>query len=204
VSSCLLADDHPALVAAVHDLLTQNGFDVIGPALHGESAVALARSETPELAVVDYRMPHLSGRELLARLKAEVPGLRVVVYTAEADERLVREILEGGADGIVLKQSPLHDLIRALETVRDGGTYIDPALAAFVINGGAPAGTPLTERERDVLSRLSGGRSHAQIGQELGIGVETVRTHLKKACEKLSAVTRTQAVATALRLGLIE
>jgi DNA-binding NarL/FixJ family response regulator len=204
VSSCLLADDHPALVAAVHDLLVENGYTVVGPAVHGDAAVALARAEQPELAVVDYRMPHLAGRELLARLKEEVPGLRVVVYTAEADERLVHEILAGSAEGIVLKESPLHDLIRALEAVRNGGTYIDPVLGAYAINGGAQGGTPLTERERDVLARLSSGRSHAEIGAELGIGIETVRTHLKKACDKLNAATRTQAVATALRLGLIE
>src|ERR1700737_844140 len=100
---CLLADDHPALVVAVSDFLTANGFAVIGPASNGEQAIAYAESEQPELAVVDYRMPGLDGRELLTRLQAAVPAIKVLVYTAEASAALVHEALARGAAGIVLK-----------------------------------------------------------------------------------------------------
>jgi DNA-binding NarL/FixJ family response regulator len=201
---CLVADDHPALVAAVCELLGENGFTVVGPAADGEKAIALAEAEQPELAIVDYHMPRVGGRELLARLKRAAPHTRLLVYTAEENAALVQEVLAAGADGIVLKDAPLQDLLRALAVVQGGRTYIDPSLAAAALGATAPARAPLTARERDVLSRLSGGNSHAVIGAELGIGVETVRTHLRKCCDKLGASTRTQAVATALRLGLIE
>jgi DNA-binding NarL/FixJ family response regulator len=201
---CLLADDHPALVAAVADLLAEHGFTIVGPATDGEQAVALAESEQPDLAVVDYRMPRLGGRELLARLRAAAPDAHIVVYTADANDTLVQEVLAAGANGIVLKEAPLEDLVRALGAVREGRTYIDPSLGAEALGSGRRDRMPLTDRERAVLARLSAGRAHAEIGVDLGISVETVRTHLRKSCDKLGAASRTQAVATALRLGLID
>jgi two-component system nitrate/nitrite response regulator NarL len=202
---CLLADDHPALVAAVRDLLEENGFEVVGPASDGAGALALARAERPDVALVDYRMPGLGGAELVARLKESAPELAVLVYTAEADCRTAREALERGADGIVLKEAPLPDLVRALAAVRSRQRYVDPALAAGLVGAGnRGAAANLTEREREVLRRVADGRTHEQISGDLGIGTETVRTHLRKACERLGAATKTQAVASALRLGLID
>jgi DNA-binding NarL/FixJ family response regulator len=201
---CLLADDHPGLVAAVSSLLDDHGYTVVGPAVDGHQAVALAQAEQPELAVVDYHMPRLSGRELLVQLKDAAPQTRVVLYTADASPALVQEVLAAGADAIVLKDAPLDDLCRALSSVQAGQPYIDPSLASAAVGGASTRATPLTEREREVLQRLSRGRAHGDIGDELGISVETVRTHLRKASDKLQASTRTQAVATALRLGLIE
>jgi DNA-binding NarL/FixJ family response regulator len=99
----------------------------------------------------------------------------------------------------VLKEAPLTDLTRALEAVLAGGTYLDPALAQR-----DPRSARLTAREREVLELLAEGIGHEEIGKQLGIGAETVRTHLRKACERLGAATRTEAVATALRLGLIQ
>jgi DNA-binding NarL/FixJ family response regulator len=201
---CLLADDHPALVSAVRDFLEENGFTVVGPASDGEAAVAAAAAEQPELALVDYRMPGLNGRELLSSLADAAPQLRVLVYTAEAGDALVQEALDRGAAGIVLKEAPMQDLVHALEAVRAGGTYVDPALATVALSVMRNSRPTLTERERGVLEHLSRGKSHEQIGKALGISIETVRTHLRKACDKLGAATRTQAVAAALRMGLIE
>jgi DNA-binding NarL/FixJ family response regulator len=201
---CLLADDHPALVAAVGEFLEDNGYTVVGPVTNGEEAIDLAASRRPELAVVDYRMPGPGGRELLARLREVAPDTRVLVYTADAGEALVQEALGRGAAAIVLKEAPLQDLLRALEAVCDGGTYVDPALATAALGAHRPSRPTLTARERDVLTHLSRGETHEEIGRQLGISIETVRTHLRKASEKLEASTRTQAVATAYRLGLIE
>jgi DNA-binding NarL/FixJ family response regulator len=201
---CLLADDHPALVAALSDYLEENGYTVVGPAGDGDRAIEVAAAEQPELAVVDYRMPGPGGRELLARLHEAAPSLRVLVYTADAGDALVQEVLARGAAGIVLKEAPLQDLVRALDAVRRGGTYVDPALATAALGALRSDRPAVTERERDVLSHLSRGKTHEEIGRDLGISVETVRTHLRKASDKLGASTRTQAVATAYRLGLIE
>jgi DNA-binding NarL/FixJ family response regulator len=199
VSGCsvLVADDHPALVAAIGSYLQEHGYDVVGPARDGEAAVQLAASR-PDLAVVDWRMPRLGGAELVRALLAASPETSVAVYTADADDALAREALAAGAAAIVLKDAPLADLLRALESLRQGRAYVDPAL-------GRSQGTraPLTARELDVLRLLADGLRHEEIGLRLGIGSETVRTHLRKASDRLGAATRTQAVATALRRGLI-
>jgi DNA-binding NarL/FixJ family response regulator len=194
---CLLADDHPALCAAVSAYLDAAGFAVVGPVADGRRALELARAETPELAVVDYRIPRLAGAELVRELRGASPETRVVVYTADADEAIARTVFDAGASGLVLKEAPLADLARALETVHGGRSYLDPA----VTQNGAPA--QLTTRELEVLALLTEGLQHEDIGRRLGISSETVRTHLRKACDRLGAATRTQAVATALRLGLI-
>jgi DNA-binding NarL/FixJ family response regulator len=194
---CLLADDHPALTAAVAGYLTENGFDVVGPAADGRRAVQLAESDQPELALIDFRMPRLAGLDLVSALREASPATRIVVYTADADERLAQDVLATGATALVLKEAPLADLVRALEAALRGASYIDPALTKT-----APKGT-LTQRELDVLGLLAEGLQHEEIGRRLGISSETVRTHLRKACDRLGAATRTQAVATALRMGLI-
>lgn len=193
---CLLADDHPALCAAVSAFLEDAGFDIVGPVSDGVRAVAVAERDTPEVAVVDFRMPRLSGIELVRELRAVAPSTPIVVYTADADEAMARQCLEAGAAAVVLKEAPLADLARALDAALAGRPYLDPAIRSQGVGR-------LTERERDVLALLAEGYQHEEIGARLGISAETVRTHLRKASERLGASTRTQAVATALRLGLI-
>ena len=195
---CLIADDHPALTTAVSAYLAENGFEIVGPVPDGRRALALAEQTKPELALVDFRMPRLAGVELVRALREVSPTTRIAVYTADADDRIAREVLEAGAAALVLKEAPLADLVRALESALAGGSYLDPALAQSKRAGGA-----LTPRELDVLGLLAEGLQHEEIGRRLGISSETVRTHLRKACDRLGATTRTQAVATALRLGII-
>jgi DNA-binding NarL/FixJ family response regulator len=195
---CLLADDHPALTVAISLFLSENGFAVVGPVADGRRAVALAEETKPELALVDYRMPRLSGVELIHALHEVSPETRIAVYTADADERLARDVLDAGAVALVLKEAPLTDLVRALEAALAGNSYLDPAVAKATTPGGK-----LTQREVEVLSLLAEGLQHEEIGRRLGISSETVRTHLRKASNRLGAATRTQAVATALRRGLI-
>lgn len=195
---CLVADDHPALLSAVTSYLAENGFEVVGPANDGRRAVALAAETKPELALVDYRMPRLSGIDLVRQIKEVSPDTVIAVYTADADQQMARDVMEAGAVALVLKEAPLADLVRALEAALAGGSYLDPALQ----RDGVPSGK-LTARELDVLRLLAEGLQHEEIGRRLGISSETVRTHLRKASDRLGATTRTQAVATALRLGLI-
>jgi DNA-binding NarL/FixJ family response regulator len=200
---CLVADDHPALLRAVSSYLAQNGFDVVGEADSGDRALALAAAERPELALVDYRMPRSGGADLVRRLKAASPATHVAVYTAEADESVVAAVLEAGAAAVLLKEAPLADLVRALSAVLDGRPYVDAALATGSLAPRAGGSPGLTARETDVLRLLADGLSHEQVGRRLGISAETARTHLRKATERLGAGTRTEAVARAIRLGLI-
>ncbi|MGE5691092.1 MAG: response regulator [Pseudomonadota bacterium] len=201
---CLVADDHPALVAAVSAYLEEHGFEVVGPATDGHAALAAAGEERPPLALLDYRMPGVGGAELVRRVRRVSPGTLVAVYTADADEALVADALAAGAQGVVLKDAPLDDVVRALRSVLLGRPYVDPGLAPAAI-GGTRGGArdSLTRREVEVLRLLADGHQHGEIGRRLGIGAETVRTHARKAADRLGARTRTQAVATAIRHELI-
>lgn len=198
----LVADDHPALLAAVADFLAENGFEVVAQAADGALALARARETAPDAILLDYRMPYLGGAELVRELRATSPQASIAVYTADADASLVAEAIGAGASAVVLKEAPLADLTRALTAILAGGTYVDPALGLPALTG-ARSTPELTQREADVLFLLADGHTYEAIGRRLEISPETVRTHLQKACERLDASTRTHAVATAIRLGLI-
>jgi len=200
--TCVVADDHPALLGAVVSYLDASGFDVIGTAQDGARACSVIQELQPDVALVDFRMPRVSGTALVAQLREESPQVRLVVYTADAEENDVTAILSAGASGIILKEAPLIDLIRALNSALAGGTYIDPGLATAATS---PPGRSraLTAREVDVLALLAEGLSYEQIGLRLTISGETVRTHVRKATDRLGAGTTTEAVATALRKRLI-
>jgi DNA-binding NarL/FixJ family response regulator len=201
VPRCLVADDHPALVAAVADFLGEHGFDIVARVADGAAALVAARDLRPDVVVSDYRMPYMDGADLVRGLRSAAPDARIAVYTADADEALLSEALGAGACAVVLKEAPLVDLARALETILAGGSYVDPALGLVgLANRG---GIALTEREARVLALLADGLTYEDIGRCLSISAETVRTHVQKACDRLGAATRTQAVATAIRLGLI-
>ena len=125
---CLVADDHPALAQAVCGYLSENGFEIVGSASDGRRALTLAVETKPDVALIDYRMPLLSGSELVRQLRQAAPGTAIAVYTADADEAVAHEVIEAGAIALVLKEAPLADLVRALEAARAGVIYLDPAL----------------------------------------------------------------------------
>ncbi len=132
------------------------------------------------------------------------PETSIIFYTAYGDRALLSEALDVGARGFVLKEAPLTDLVRAVETVVGGEAYVDPVLAGFLVSGELTARLPaLTQREREVLRLLADGHANEEIGKQLHISAETVRTHVRKVMAKLDADTRTQAVATALRQHII-
>ena len=199
---CVLVEDHPALLQVVAALLADHEVEVCATASDGRRGVTAVREHKPDVVISDYRLPSLSGRDLIAAISEVAPDARIVVYTAEADPQLCAEALEAGAHGILLKSAPLADLARAVDAVLAGRTYVDPTLGSYGFLDAAPA-AGLTQRESEVLSLLAEGMSHEQIAQRLEIGTETVRTHVRKATDRLGAATRTQAVATALRQGLI-
>src|SRR5581483_920863 len=193
-TTCVVADDHPAMLTAVADILARSGFDVVGRARYGGEAAAL----------IDVRMPRLSGIEVAELAATTAPDTAIVFYTAFGDRALLAEALDVGARGFVLKEAPLVDLVRAVERVAAGDTYVDPVLAGVLVSGHLSDRAPaLTQRERETLRLLADGLSNEEIGKRLHISPETVRTHIRKAMAKLEADTRTQAVATALRQSII-
>ena len=202
--TCLVADDHPAMLAAVAEILENEGVDVVARASDGEEALARIAELEPQVALVDVQMPRLRGIDVAARAPEVSPGTAVVLYTAFGDRALLSEALDAGARGFVLKEAPLADLVRAVKQVAAGETYVDPVLAGLLVSAQMAKKLPqLTQREREVLRHLADGQSNEAIGKTLTISPETVRTHVRKAMAKLDADTRTQAVATALRQSLI-
>ena len=202
--TCVVADDHPAVVEAVSDVLAENGVTVPGRARDGTDAVKLIELHRPDVAVLDLRMPGLSGIEVARLAARSSPGTAVILYTAFGDRALLTEALDAGARGFVLKEAPLAEVVRAVELVAAGRTYVDPVLAGVLSSSAATEKIPnLTQRERDVLRLLADGMTNEEIGKTLFISAETVRTHVRKAMSKLDADTRTEAVATALRQSLI-
>jgi DNA-binding NarL/FixJ family response regulator len=201
--TCVIADDHPAMLTAVAEILIKHGVDVVGRASDGQDALEQIEAKQPRVALVDVRMPRLSGIELAKRAAVVAPNTSVVFYTAYGDRALLSEALDVGARGFVLKEAPLPDLVRAVERVAAGEAYVDPVLAGVLVSAQTDKVPSLTQREREVLRELADGLSNEEIGKRLFISPETVRTHVRKAMAKLEADTRTQAVAKALRQSLI-
>jgi DNA-binding NarL/FixJ family response regulator len=205
VTTCLIADDHPAVVEAVADVLGEHGIEIAGRARDGRDAVEQIELRKPRVAILDLRMPVMSGIEVARHVARSVPDTAVILYTAFGDRALLTEALDAGARGFVLKEAPLAEVVRAVELVAAGRTYVDPVLAGVLSSSAATEKmSKLTQRERDVLRLLADGLSNEEIGKALFISPETVRTHVRKAMAKLDADTRTQAVAIGIRNGMID
>ena len=201
--TCVIADDDPAMLTAIADTLDRSGVEVVGRAADGQVALAQIEAHQPQVALVDIRMPRLSGIEVATKAGVVAPNTSIIFYTAYGDRALLSEALDVGARGFVLKEAPLPDLVRAVERVAAGDAYVDPVLAGILVSAQSEKVPTLTQREREVLRLLADGQSNEEIGKRLFISPETVRTHVRKAMAKLAADTRTQAVAIALRQSLI-
>jgi two-component system, NarL family, response regulator DesR len=199
--SCLLADDHPPILRSVAQVLQEWGFTVVASTGDGADALRKIEELRPVIALVDLRLPGVSGVEIAREAARTSPETAVLIYTGYGGAGLYREILDSGARGFVVKDAPLEDLRRALNIIAAGGIYVDPAASSQLLG---VRETNVTQRERDVLRRLAQGLSNDQIGEQLYISGQTVRTHVRKASSKLGAQNRTQAVALAMRAGLID
>jgi DNA-binding NarL/FixJ family response regulator len=201
-TTCLVADDHRAVVKLLARALEERGMTMVGRVCDGNEALARILLTKPRVAVLDFDMPGLNGVEVTKQAAREAPETAIVIYTGCAEPALVNEALDSGARGLVQKEASLEEFLRAVETVSSGGVYVDPILAGRLAkpDGRVPA---LTKREREVLRLLADGLKYEEIGKRLYLSPETVRSYVKGAVEKLSAETRTEAVAKAIRLGLI-
>jgi two-component system, NarL family, response regulator DesR len=195
--TCVLADAYPAVIGTIERILADHQIVVVATATDGDDALAAIRQHQPTIAMLD---PKLGGLDII-EVAREAPTTRLLVYTSyQAREQLLEEV-DAGVAGIVLKEAPLSDVPRAIETILAGGTYIDPLLARAFVDKNARR--MLTARERSVLQLLADGHRHETISQTLSITPDTVRAHLRNAMHKLGSSTRTQAVAEALRRTLI-
>jgi DNA-binding NarL/FixJ family response regulator len=202
---CVVADDDEVILQLVSVLIEQHqDLRLVGRARDGDNALRLIERSAADVAVLDIRMPGLSGIEITRRLSARGAKTAAILYTGDADRGLMLDSLDAGARGYVLKEAPLDDLLRAVRMVAGGRTYVDPALAGTLAGRDAlPRLTALTKREREILRLLADGMRNDAVAFELSISALTVRTHVNNAMRKLECDTRTHAVAQALRQSLI-
>ena len=199
----LLADDHRMLREGLRRSMIEEGFDVVGEASDGASAVALAERRKPDVVIMDVRMPGMDGLEATKILTQKVPGTAVLIFTAYSERSLLGRGLESGAKGYILKEAPHQTLLRAIEKVASGEGYVDPALMPAFLTG-KDKDEMLTGREREILQLLADGMSNQDVAAKLFISQETVKSHVRHILAKLEADTRTQAVAIALREAIID
>lgn len=208
----VLADDHAVVRKGIREFLEQSGdISVVAEATDGSEAIDLIAEHQPDVAVLDIRMPSLTGIEATRRIKAEYPGVRVLILTAYDDDPYVFALLQAGASGYILKTADSTELVQAVRAVHRGESALDPAVAQKVVQqltSGRPLGAQatvetLTDRELEVLRLAARGMTNKAIGQDLGISDRTVQGHLANIYGKLNANSRTEAVTEALKQGWI-
>ncbi len=203
-------DDHLMRVGLVEILGSDPDITVVAHADSGTRAVELARLVTPDVVLMDVRMPNGDGIAATAAITAELPTVRVLVLTTFDQDDYVFDALAAGASGFLLKRARPEELMRAIHSVADGDAVLAPAVTRRVIDrlggrrvaGGSDELDLLTPRERDVLCLIARGLSNAEIGRTLYVEESTVRTHVKHVFQKLQLRDRVQAVIYAYEHGL--
>jgi len=202
----ILADDHAVVRQGIRDFLQADPqIRVTGEADNGKTAWRLIDRRPPDVAVLDIRMPDLSGIELTKRIKERYPQVRVLILSAYDDEPYILALLRAGADGYILKTAQGDDLVRAVKRVHAGKSMLDPDVAAKAMAALTHAGPveALSERETQVLRDVAKGRTNREIAQGLRISDRTVQGHLANIFGKLHVSSRTEMVTVALQRGLI-
>jgi DNA-binding NarL/FixJ family response regulator len=203
----LIADDHPLYRDGLRAALTADGFDVVGEAADGRQAVALSLELQPDVVIMDLDMPGTGGVEATRRIAHDSPHIAILVLTMLADDESVFAALRAGARGYLLKGAGQAEIVRAVQTVADGGGVFGGSVARRVMDhfSGQHPSMPfpeLTEREREVLSMVAAGLNNTAIAAQLALAPKTVRNHISNILTKLHVSDRAQAIIRARTAGL--
>jgi len=210
----LIVDDDNLMRAGLRAVLSSDaGVDVVGEAADGREAIERARRLTPDVVLMDVRMPNLDGIAATRAIVEAAPRSRILIVTTFEDDDYVFGALSAGASGFLLKRTQPEQLIEAIHTVAAGESLLSPSVTRTVINRMARQPQPdasaarrlqgLTPRERDVLEVLARGLSNAEIAETLVVEESTVKTHVKRILSKLDLRDRVQAVILAYETGLV-
>jgi len=207
VPSILLADDHLIVRQGIKVLLQREGFEIVGEAADGQQAVRLARDRCPDVAVLDFAMPVMSGLDAAREILRSCPRTRVILLTMHTEDRYVHEALRVGVGGYVVKSQASADLVRAIREVSRDMTYLSPRVSrtvvqAYLAKSNVP--DPLTLREREVLRLVAEGKTTKEIAALLGISVKTAEAHRIRVMKKLETHNTASTVRYAIRQGLIQ
>ena len=203
--SVLIVDDHPVVRRGLRVLLeVQDGIEVAGEAGDGATALALAAELTPDVVLLDLKLPGMDGIAVLTELKASDSTARVLVLTSATEPASASLALRSGAAGVVYKDVDPDALVRAIRSVHDGHLLLAPEAAGSLVRTAAgwnPAAglDALTRREREVLAEIAKGRSNREIARALGVSEKTVKAHVSSVLAKLGVQDRTQAALVAVR-----
>jgi len=204
----LLVDDHQIVREGLRGLLEKAGHEVVAEASDGREALRLARTLSPDIAVLDMSMPLLNGLDAAHEIRRTVPTVKTILLTMHSDKSYVLQALRGGARGYVLKSQAAVDLIRAIQEVMRGEVYISPGVAASVVDaylGKADIDTdPLTPRERQILQLVAEGKTTKEIARLLSVSFKTAESHRNRIMKKLDIHNVTGLVHYAIRAGLTQ
>ncbi len=199
----LCVDDHPLMREGITAVIRHEpDMLVVGESSTGREALEGFRSSSPDITLMDLRLPDMSGIDALIAIRAESPKARIIMLTTFEGDAEIRRALQAGAQGYMLKSMPPKKLVEVIRKVHAGLKYIPTEIAAQLAEHmGEEA---LTKREIDVLEKIANGRRNREIAELLFISEETVKGHVKHIMEKLGASDRTEAVSIALRRGIIQ
>ena len=198
----LIVDDHPVVCSGLTSMLSaQTGIEVVGSAASGEEALAIVQRDRPDIMLLDLRMPGMDGIGVLKALGRMEHATRVVVLTSFEKEEDIYRAIRAGAQGYLLKDTTESEMVAAISVVHSGKRYIPRHIAARLAD--RLMRSDLTARELQTLELLAQGSTNKQIAGSLNISDNTVRHHVNNIMEKLQVTDRTEAVATALRNGVL-
>ena len=196
-------DDHPLLQEGIAALVnSQPDMTVVAQSATGRDAIQEFRNHKPDVTLMDLRLPDMSGIDTMIAIRTDFPEARVVMLTTFDGDVEIHRALEAGARGYLLKSMPPRELVEAIRQVHAGKKRIPAEVAAHIAEHMSEE--TLTPREIDVLRHIAGGNRNRDIAERLFISEETVKVHVKHVMEKLGASDRTQAVAIAVRRGIIQ
>lgn len=203
----VIADDHGLVRQSVVKAVKQEpGFEIVGQAADGPSAVSTILATRPDVALLDIAMPDMDGLQVATEIRRTLPDLRIVFCSMHDDDASIRRAIALDAAGFVSKSASIDELIEALRAVAEGGSYLSSTVAKRVMDLAAGrtsgGGAALTAREHEILLLLTAGHRPAEIASELYLSVKTVKNHLTSVYQKLGVKTGAQAVAEAYRRGL--
>ncbi len=201
----LITDDHPVVREGLAGMLAGHpDFEVVGVAADGDTAVSLHRALSPDVTLMDLRMPGLDGVGAIEAIKTQQPSAHILVLTTYDSDAEILRAIEAGATGYMLKDTPREELFRAIHATAIGDPVLAPTVAARLLTRmRAPAEENLSTREIEVLQLVAKGYSNKEVGKALHISTATVKTHLIHIYNKLGVDDRTSAVTTALEKGII-
>lgn len=201
-ASIVIADVHPLIRAGMASLIeSEDNFQLLGQASSGSQAVEMCERLQPDLLLIDLNMPDCDGIEAIGRISARRPGAKIIILSGHEREDDADRGMRAGASAYMLKSAPLDDLMACIHTVLSGKKFMMPELALKLAS--RIHGNQLTPRERDILGHLATGMSNKVIARAAGIGVGTVKFHVKSIMAKLNVCTRTEAAMVAARRGLV-